>query len=69
MNVFNLMQFTGPADVSKVSILNGIDVVVVKQGFYYPLKIEIRDKYENLCKLRCTEKMFEVNIKQVLGDR
>ena len=52
--------------MSKVSILNGIDTVVVSQGVYYPLKIETRDKYENLCELEYTEEMFEINIKQVL---
>jgi hypothetical protein len=52
--------------MSKVSILNGISTVVVSQSVYYPLKIETRDKYENLCELNCTEEMFEINIKQVL---
>ncbi|CAB3984927.1 apoptosis-resistant E3 ubiquitin ligase 1-like [Paramuricea clavata] len=56
----------GPIDMSKVSILNGIDTVVVIQGVYYPLKIETRDKYENLCELEYTEEMFEIIIKQVL---
>jgi hypothetical protein len=56
---------TGPVDMSKVSILNGIDTVVVSQGVYYPLKIETRDKYENLCEFEYTEEMFEINIKQV----
>jgi hypothetical protein len=52
--------------MSKMSILNSIGTIVVKQGVYYPLKIETRDKYENPCELECKEDMFEINIKQVL---
>ncbi|XP_028409718.1 LOW QUALITY PROTEIN: apoptosis-resistant E3 ubiquitin protein ligase 1-like [Dendronephthya gigantea] len=58
----------GPVDMSKVSIMNGINTVVVKQGVYYPLKIETRDKYENLCELECTKDMFEITVKQVGSD-
>ena len=68
VNIF-LYIASGPVDLSKVSILNGIDVIVVNQGVYYPLKIETRDKYENLCELEYKEEVFDIQIKQVFLDR
>lgn len=68
VNIF-LCIASGPVDLSKVSILNGIDVIVVNKGVYYPLKIETRDKYENLCELEYKEQIFDIQIKQVFLDR
>ena len=52
--------------MSKVSIMNGINTIVVSKGVYYPLKIETKDKYENICELDIKEDIFEITIKQVL---
>ena len=58
---------SGPVDPSKISIFSGISTVVVTKGVYYPLKVETRDKYNNLCELE-NEDFFKVHAKKVSVD-
>ena len=58
------ISFKGPVVISNITILNGINMVVVTSGVYYPLKVDIKDKYNNLCEME-NKDFFKVHIKQV----